>query len=242
MLTIKDISAGYGRLQVLRGVDLSVETQQVAVVLGANGAGKTTLCRAISGLIPARGGAIEFLGQDITKLAPAQRVKLGIAQVPEGRQVFPEMSVRDNLRLGGYVHGEPTAAEYEMVYTMFPILGEREWQNAGLLSGGQQQMLALARALMSRPKLLVLDEPSQGLAPKTVEQVGHAILDVAARGVSILLVEQNLMLTEMVAQYAFVIETGVSVGKGPIAEMLASGLVEQTYLGTDRNAGTPTPA
>jgi branched-chain amino acid transport system ATP-binding protein len=182
VLTIERLHAGYGRLEVLHGVDLAVKTDQIVVVLGANGAGKTTLCRAISGLIPARDGTIRFLGEDVTKHTPSQRVRLGIAHVPEGRQVFPEMSVRDNLRLGAYVHGEPSPSELAVAFEMFPILAERQKQDAGLLSGGQQQMLALARALMARPKLLVLDEPSQGLAPQTVEQVGRAVLQIAAGG------------------------------------------------------------
>ena len=203
------------------------------MVFGANGAGKTTLCRAISGLIPAWAGRLHLQGEDLTAASPATRVRCGIAQVPEGRQVFPAMTVQENLRLGAYVHGAPRHGDYDAVYALFPILAERRGQAAGLLSGGEQQMLALARALMARPRLLLLDEPSQGLAPKAVEQVGHAVRAIAATGVAILLVEQNLMLAEMIAQDAVVLETGTCVASGPAEAMLASGAIEASYLGRD---------
>jgi len=216
---------------VLRGLSLKVESTVPTVVLGANGAGKTTLCRVLSGLLPAWHGTIRFDGQDITGWTPAARVKAGIAQVPEGRQVFPRMSVLDNLRLGAFVHGEPTREELDSVFSLFPILHERLAHHAGLLSGGEQQMLALARCLMSRPRLLLLDEPSQGLAPKAVELVGSAVNKIAARGIAIVRVEQNLMLAEMIAQRALILEMGRAVHEGPAAEVLSSGYVEGSYLG-----------
>ena len=201
------------------------------VVLGANGAGKSTLCRAISGLIPSRGGSIVLDGDDITALSPSQRVRRGVIQVPEGRQVFPEMTVAENLRLGGWVHGEPKQQALSEVYTLFPRLGERAGQHAGLLSGGEQQMLALGRAVMARPRLLVLDEPTQGLSPVAVEQVAGAIQAIRARGVTILLVEQNMSLAEAVSEFAYVLETGRCVKSGPAAEMLSADVVAASYLG-----------
>lgn len=235
MLRIDGLTAGYGRLEVLHDVSLAVPLGTPTVVMGANAAGKTTLCRTITGLIPARGGVIGFDGQDITRLGCAERVRRGIALVPEGRQVFGEMTVRENLRLGAYVHGEPRAADYEAVFGLFPILKERESQRAGLMSGGEQQMLALARALMSRPRLLLLDEPSQGLAPKAVEQVGHAVSAIARTGVAILLVEQNLALAEMVARHAVVLENGRCVAEGPADEIMSSSAIQDSYLGRKGN-------
>lgn len=231
MLSIERLSAGYDRLQVLHDVSIAVDMGVPTVVMGANAAGKTTLCRVITGLIPARRGRVVFDSEDITHLSAADRVKRGIALVPEGRQVFGDMTVRENLRLGAYVHGEPRKADYETVFALFPILLERESQRAGLLSGGEQQMLALARALMSRPRLLLLDEPSQGLAPKAVDQVAEAINRVAGQGVSILLVEQNLSLAERVATHAVVLENGACVAEGPSSAIMASSAIQDSYLG-----------
>jgi len=231
MLTIKGLRAGYDRLEVLHGLDFSVSVDEPTVVMGANAAGKTTLCRVITGLIPARSGVIRFDEEDITQWPSDARVKRGIALVPEGRQIFGDMTVRDNLRLGAYVHGEPQGQDYDAVFALFPILRERAAQRAGLLSGGEQQMLALARALMSRPRLLLLDEPSQGLAPKAVDQVAHAIQSIARIGVAILLVEQNLMLAQQVAQHAVVLQTGVCVADGRARDIMASNTIQESYLG-----------
>ncbi len=231
MLRIDSLVAGYGRLEVLHGVSLGFDKHRVVAVLGANGAGKSTLCRAVAGLVQCRSGSIHFDGQAICRLSTSARVKLGIVQVPEGRQVFPRMTVRENLRLGAFVHGEPGPAEFESVFELFPILRDRRAQMAGLLSGGEQQMLAIARAMLSRPRLLVMDEPSQGLAPKAVEQVGEVIQQIVARGVAVLLVEQNLVLAEMTAEYAHVIETGAIAAKGPMHEIISGQAIEQSYLG-----------
>lgn len=231
MLTIEGLRAGYDRVEVLHGVGFSVKVNAPTVVMGANAAGKTTLCRTITGLIPTRGGAVRLDGEDITRLSAADRVRRGIALVPEGRQVFGEMTVRENLRLGAYVHGEPRSADYDSVFALFPILLEREGQRAGLLSGGEQQMLALARALMSRPRLLLLDEPSQGLAPKAIDQVARAVNRIAAQDVAILLVEQNLRLAEMVAHHTVVLETGSCVAEGMASDILASSAIQDSYLG-----------
>jgi branched-chain amino acid transport system ATP-binding protein len=231
MLQVENLTAGYGRLEILHGVSLTVQPGQPVVVLGANGAGKTTLCRALSGLIR-NGGRILLDDADISAQPPHRRVSAGIIQVPEGRQVFPEMTVADNLRLGAFVHGEPAADELRRIYELFPILESRSGQRAGLMSGGEQQMLALGRALMSRPRYLLLDEPSQGLAPKLIDQVGNAIRAIAATGVAILLVEQNLMLAERVAEYAYVMESGRCVSEGPLREILSKGVVQDSYLGS----------
>ncbi|MGU3497141.1 ABC transporter ATP-binding protein [Xanthobacteraceae bacterium A53D] len=235
MLRIEGLRAGYDRMEVLHGLGFQVPQDAPTVVLGANGAGKTTLCRVITGLIAPRDGAILLDGRDISRASPAERVRSGIALVPEGRQVFPDMTVRENLRLGAFVHGEPRPADYAAVYGLFPILEERSGQRAGLLSGGEQQMLALGRALMARPRLLLLDEPSQGLAPKAVEQVGNAVNRIAQTGVGVLLVEQNLVLAEMIARHAVVLETGICVAEGPAAEMMASGAIQDSYLGKKRS-------
>src|SRR5208282_3818846 len=231
MLNIEHLRAGYDRLEVLHDVSLAVGTAASVVVLGANGAGKSTLCRTISGLIPSRGGAITLDGEDVTVLSASQRVRRGIVQVPEGRQVFPDMTVKENLQLGAWVHGKATAAALGEVFDLFPQLGERINLNAALLSGGEQQMLALGRAMMARPRVLVLDEPTQGLAPVAVEQVAGAIRTIRSRGVSILLVEQNLALAEAVSEHAYVLETGRCVASGPAAELLSMDVLAASYLG-----------
>jgi len=231
MLTIESLHVGYGQLEVLHGLNFTVAANDPTVVMGANAAGKTTLCRVITGLIPARAGAIHFNGEDITQLSTSERVKRGIALAPEGRQVFGDMTVRENLRLGAYVHGEPQRDDYDQVFALFPVLRQRAGQRAGLLSGGEQQMLALARALMSRPRLLLLDEPSQGLAPKAVDQVAHVVNQIARTGVAILLVEQNLTLAQMIAQHAVVLQTGVCVADGRASDVMASNTIQDSYLG-----------
>ncbi|MDA8252349.1 MAG: ABC transporter ATP-binding protein [Rhodospirillales bacterium] len=231
MLRIEGLRAGYDRLEVLRDLDLVVPAGAAVVVLGANGAGKSTLCRAISGLIACRGGTITLEGKDVTALSAARRVRCGIVQVPEGRQVFPEMTVTENLRLGAWVHGEATAAALGEVFDLFPRLRERTGQNAGLLSGGEQQMLALGRAMMARPRLLVLDEPTQGLAPVMVEQVAAAIQAIRCGGVSILLVEQNLALAEAIGEHAYMLESGRCVASGPAASLLSAEVLAASYLG-----------
>lgn len=231
MLEVQNLTVGYGHLEVLHDLTISVSRDKPVAVLGANGAGKTTLCHALSGVVPIKAGTVQFNAQDVTLLGSAARVKNGIVQVPEGRQVFSRMTVLENLRLGAFVHSEPDASALGEIYEMFPILEERASQYAGLLSGGEQQMLALARALLSRPKLLILDEPSQGLAPIAVEQVGNAVRAINERGVAILLVEQNLALAEMVADYGFILETGRCVREGPANETLSAETLAQSYLG-----------
>ncbi|MFC5584386.1 ABC transporter ATP-binding protein [Nitratireductor kimnyeongensis] len=234
MLNIEGLGAGYGKMTILHGLSLSLHPRTATVILGPNGVGKTTLCRTVSGLIRATRGRISFEGRDITGASPAARVRAGIVQVPEGRQVFPDLTVRENLRLGAFVHGMPDQDAFDRIYALFPILLQRQSQKAGLLSGGEQQMLALARALMTRPRVLLLDEPSQGLAPMAVELIGHAIKQVAESGVTVLMVEQNLKLAEMVAQRVAIMEHGACTLEGPANEVLSSDAVQNAYLGKKR--------
>lgn len=230
VLKVAGLCAGYGRIEALRGVDLELKSGQLVALVGANGAGKTTLLRTISGLIAARGGQVELLGQDITNMAAEQRVRAGLAQVLEGRQVFGPLSVLDNLRLGGFCH-KPDAARIEEMLDLFPILRTKKHQEAWQLSGGQQQMLAMARALMSKPKVLLLDEPSMGLAPLLVKEVFQVIKRLKESGVPILLVEQNARAALAIADHAYVLETGHIALSGPASELAADERVRSAYLG-----------
>ncbi|HEX5794790.1 MAG TPA: ABC transporter ATP-binding protein [Geminicoccaceae bacterium] len=229
MLEVLGLSSHYGRIQALRGVDLQVHESERVALVGANGAGKTTLLRTISGVQPASGGSVRYAGEDITFASPAARVRRGLGQVPEGRQVFGPLSVEDNLRLGGYTRSaEERAADLEEVYRRFPVLEERRRQSAGTLSGGEQQMLAIGRALMARPRLLLLDEPSMGLAPRMVEQIFAILKDL--RG-TILLVEQNAHAALAIADRGYVIESGRIVLEGASQALLADARVKAAYLG-----------
>ncbi len=232
MLEVRALECRYGRIPALKGIDIAVREGELVALVGANGAGKTTLLRAISGVIEVSGGSIRFEGRDITHAAPEQRVRQGIVQVPEGRQVFGPLAVEDNLRLGAYTRPRSDdAGSLESVYAMFPMLRERGRQAAGMLSGGQQQMLAMGRALMARPRLLLLDEPSMGLAPRLVEEVFARIAELKRRKTTIFLVEQNARAALAVADRAYVIETGRIVLSGTGAELLASPQVQTAYLG-----------
>jgi len=232
MLEVKALASHYGRIPALKGIDLAVHAGELVALVGANGAGKTTLVRTISGVQPASAGQVLFAGRDITRSAPDQRVRLGIVQVPEGRQVFGPLSVLDNLLLGAYTRprGERAGA-LESVYSLFPALAERRHHVAGTLSGGQQQMLAMGRALMARPKLLLLDEPSMGLAPRLVEEVFAAIRALKATGTTIFLIDQNARAALATADRAYVLETGQVVLSGTGPELLASERVQAAYLG-----------
>jgi len=233
MLDVKDLVAGYGAVQVLEGLALHVNEGEVAVMLGANGAGKTTTMRAISGMI-ARKGTVMFLGNDITTTAPNEIVRMGIAQVPQGRGTFTDLTVEDNMRAGAYIrkNGSDVDADMKEWYDVFPRLRERRSQKAGSLSGGEQQMLAIARALMSKPKLLLCDEPSLGLAPIITQEL-FAILGRlnAEHGLSILVVEQNANLAVKIAHQVFVLETGTIVASGTAEEIAADDIVRKAYLG-----------
>ena len=233
LLDIRDLDSHYGRIAALRGASLAIGEGELVALVGANGAGKTTLLRTISGVQKASAGSISFAGEDITRLRPDKRVRLGICQVPEGRQVFGPLSVADNLRLGAHLRRDrrEIAADLERMYAMFPILRERAALPAGTLSGGQQQMLAMARALMGRPRVLLLDEPSMGLAPLLVEQIFAAIVALRSQAMTILLVEQNAHAALAIADRAYVMETGAVVLSGSGQELLHNERVKEAYLG-----------
>jgi branched-chain amino acid transport system ATP-binding protein len=230
MLEVSGLVSAYGRIEVLHGIDLAVRKGEIVTLIGANGAGKTTLMRCLSGVQPAR-GAVLFEGAEITRLKPHARVALGIVQVPEGRQVFQPLSVEDNLRLGAFRRrGEP-ALDMARVYDLFPVLAEKRRLPAGGLSGGQQQMLAMGRAMMAAPRLLLLDEPSMGLAPVIVAQIFAVIRQLQQEGVTILLVEQNAHAALGIADRAYVIETGRIVLAGTGRELASNDAVRRAYLG-----------
>ncbi|MEF7614501.1 ABC transporter ATP-binding protein [Aquincola sp. MAHUQ-54] len=230
-LTVSGLVAGYGRIEALHGIDIELQPGRLVALVGANGAGKTTLLRTISGLIRARAGQVELLGDDITHAAPEKRVRAGLAQVLEGRQVFGPLSVQDNLRLGAYTQRTDVAGQIDAMYALFPVLKEKRLLAAGTLSGGQQQMLAMARALMSRPKVLLLDEPSMGLAPLLVREVFNVIERLKAQGIPILLVEQNAHAALSIADHGYVLETGRIALSGPARALLQDERVKAAYLG-----------
>ncbi len=232
MLEVKDLVSSYGRMDALHGVSMRVDAGEVVALVGANGAGKTTLLRAISGVQPVKSGSIVLNGVCINSLPAHMRVGLGLAQVPEGRHVFKPLSVEDNLRLGAYRLKPAQASDnVALIYELFPALKERRAQRAGSLSGGQQQMLAIGRAMMSRPSLLLLDEPSMGLAPRLVEQIFAVIKRLAADGITILLVEQNAFAALAASHRGYVIETGRIALTGTGAELIAEPRVRKAYLG-----------
>jgi branched-chain amino acid transport system ATP-binding protein len=233
LLEIKGVDAFYGRVQALHGVSLIVDQSEIVALIGSNGAGKTTTLRTISGLMHPASGTITFDGQDITRVAAHKIVNLGICQSPEGRRLFSRMQVIDNLRMGAYTRTDKPGIQQDMerVFTLFPRLKERATQLAGTLSGGEQQMLAVGRALMSRPKLLMLDEPSLGLAPILADTIFKTIQEINAAGTPILLVEQNAVRALEVAHRGYVLETGNVVQKGTGKELLGSPDVQRAYLG-----------
>ncbi len=233
MLDIRDLCVSYGAIRALHGVSLRVARGEIVTLIGSNGAGKTTTLRALSGLVRAGSGSITLEGRAIDRLAPHEIVRLGMAHCPEGRGVFPNMSVAENIELGAYVrkdHAE-IARDRERALTLFPRLRERLAQVAGTLSGGEQQMLAIARAMMARPRLLLLDEPSLGLAPQIVQVIFRIIREINASGTTILLVEQNAHMALKVASRAYVLEVGRIAMEGPAADLAASDAVRKAYLG-----------
>jgi branched-chain amino acid transport system ATP-binding protein len=232
MLRIDGLSSHYGRIQALRDVSLTVEAGEIVTLVGANGAGKTTLLRALSGVHPVSGGRVTFEGTDITSATSHARVKAGISQSPEGRQIFSVMSVEDNLRLGAYRRKDGRiAADMDRVFAMFPILEDFRFRLAGDLSGGQQQMLAIGRALMAAPRLLLLDEPSMGLAPILVDQILDAIVGLKDAGITVFLVEQNAFAALSIADRGYVLETGTVVASATGRELLMDERVKEAYLG-----------
>ena len=232
MLDVSGLAAGYGALPVLRGVDFEISPGEIVAVLGSNGAGKSTLNNTLSGLLRPSAGTIRFDDVEIAGVAPAAIVALGLIQVPEGRRVFPNLSVHENLEMGSYRRGRARRAEnLDRVSAIFPRLRERMDQRAGTLSGGEQQMLAIARGLMAEPKLLILDEPSLGLSPLLVEEMFALIARIRAEGLSVLLVEQNVVQSLEIADRAYVLEHGQFVLTGPAAGLLDDPRLRQTYLG-----------
>ena len=232
MLAVEGVTSRYGRVEALHGVSLEVATGEIVTLVGSNGAGKTTLLKAISGVQPVAAGTIRFDGEAIDRLPPHGRVARGIAQVPEGRQVFAPLAVEDNLRLGAWARRDgEIAADLDKVYTTFPLLREKRAIPAGSLSGGQQQMLAIGRALMARPKLLLLDEPSMGLAPILVDQIFSIIGGLKRDGLTVLLVEQNAYAALAIADRGYVIETGRVTMSGPGRALLDDPRVRTAYLG-----------
>ncbi len=236
LLEVEGLYVNYGRIEAIRDVSFSVDEGSVVTLIGANGAGKTTTLKTLSGLRKVRAGAVRFQGRDITSLPSHERVPLGISQSPEGRRIFPGMTVLENLDMGAYSRpdrAQTRAADLERVFTLFPRLEERRDQAAGTMSGGEQQMLAIGRALMSRPKLLLLDEPSMGLAPKLIQQIFSIIIDIREQGTTILLVEQNAAQALRIADRAYILETGEVVREGSGSALAADDSVRAAYLGGD---------
>jgi branched-chain amino acid transport system ATP-binding protein len=233
MLALRDLDVHYGAIHALRGISLEVGEGEIVTLIGANGAGKTTTLRAVSGLLRASGGTIEYRGERTAGLKPHKLVERGLCHAPEGRGIFPNLTLRENLQLGAFLRrdAEGIAKDMERGFSLFPILKEREKQMAGTLSGGEQQMLAIARALMARPKLLLLDEPSLGLAPQVTETIFRIIEEINRQGVTILLVEQNAHLALGIAHHGHVLETGQVVQSGTGQELLRSPEVRKAYLG-----------
>ena len=232
LLEVDDIHTYYGHIEALKGVSLKVEEGEIVTLIGSNGAGKSTTLRSISGLTPARDGAVRFDGQDITRIPPQDIVQLGISQSPEGRHCFQRMSVRENLDMGAYLRRDKRVAEdMERVFTLFPRLQERERQKAGTMSGGEQQMLAIGRALMAEPRLLLLDEPSMGIAPLLVERIYETIEEINRQGTTILLVEQNANYALGVSKRGYVLETGQVALSDESSALRENADVQKAYLG-----------
>ncbi len=242
MLEIKNLSAFYGNIEALRAIDIWARAGCITTIIGANGAGKTTLLRAVSGLIPTRYGEIRYVGQNITNMEPYRIVKMGISHVPEGRQVFASMSVEENLVLGAYLRnrrgrGMEIRGDLSFVYDVFPALSERRGQTAGTLSGGEQQMLAIGRALMAKPRLLMLDEPSMGLAPLVIRDIFTCLRRLHEEGLAILLVEQDAQIALSVSDYGYVMRAGKVRLEGEADELLQSEEIKRIYLGEEQAGG-----
>ncbi|BDF66225.1 ABC transporter ATP-binding protein [Pseudoflavonifractor phocaeensis] len=231
MLNIENLKVNYGGIEAVKGISFAVPDGQIVTLIGANGAGKSTTLRSVAGLVKPSAGTITWNGEDITGVSPDRIVSKGITLVPEGRRVFPDLTVLENLKIGAYLRKDSLEEDIEWVYSLFPRLKERSWQAAGTLSGGEQQMLAVGRALMSRPALMMMDEPSLGLAPLVVKDIFSIIRKVNEQGVTILLIEQNANMALHVADTAYVLETGRLTLSGTGAELLSNEAVKKAYLG-----------
>ena len=232
ILSIKDLKVNYGGIEAVKGISFDVPEGSIVTLIGANGAGKSSTLRTVAGLVKPKSGNILFKGEDITGKSSIDIVKRGITLVPEGRRIFPDLTVLENLKIGAYLRKDDLKEDIEWVYSLFPRLKEREWQAGGTLSGGEQQMLAVGRALMSRPKLMMMDEPSLGLAPIVVRDIFKIIREINKKGVTILLIEQNANMALQTADYGYVLETGRISMSGTGAELLANEDVKKAYLGT----------
>ena len=232
ILKITDLRVNYGGIEAVKGISFDVPEGQIVTLIGANGAGKSSTLRTISGLVKPKSGKIEFKGQDITGKDPTTIMQSGITLVPEGRRIFPDLTVQENLRVGAYIRKDDISSDLDWVYGLFPRLKERSWQAGGTLSGGEQQMLAVARALMSRPKIIMMDEPSLGLAPLIVRDIFSIIKEINRQGVTVLLIEQNANMALKTADIGYVMETGSITMSGSGAELLENEAVKDAYLGT----------
>ena len=231
ILEIRNLYVSYGGIEALRGISLDVPKGQIVTLIGANGAGKSTTLKPVAGLVKPKSAEIIFKGENITGFSPEKIVSRGITLVPEGRRVFPNLTVKENLKIGAYLRKDNFSADMEHIYSLFPRLKEREWQLAGTLSGGEQQMLAVGRAMMSRPELIMMDEPSLGLAPLIVKEIFNIIKTINDSGITVLLIEQNANMALKVADSAYVLETGEITLKGTGVELLADESVKEAYLG-----------
>ena len=232
MLKINDLKVNYGGIEAVKGISFEVPEKSIVTLIGANGAGKSTTLRAIAGLVRTSGGSVEFMGEDITGKDTTEIVSRGITLVPEGRRIFPDLTVLENLKIGAYLRKDSLESDLEWVFDLFPRLKERHWQAGGTLSGGEQQMLAVGRALMSRPKVLMMDEPSRGLAPIIVRGIFDIIREINRQGVTVLLIEQNANMALQTADMGYVLETGRITMTGTGAQLLADEKVKAAYLGT----------
>ena len=233
LLVLRALSVSYETAEVLHGISLQVDTGETVTLIGANGAGKTSCLRAVSGLVPLSSGEVWFCGERIDTVTPRRRVEMGLVQVPEGKRLFPRMTVRENLEMGAFLRNDPASVQtdLETMFARFPILHSRQKQHAGSLSGGEQQILAFARGLMARPRLLLVDEPSVGLSPIMVKELSKALRNIHADGTAILLVEQNAAMALRLASRGYLLETGQCVANGPTSELLANDYVRKAYLG-----------
>ena len=238
LLEVKDLVVSYGGIEALKGISFSVDEGQIVTLIGANGAGKSTTLRAITGIVPVTSGTITYTGEDITGMDTQKVVERGIALVPEGRRVFANLTVLENLKIGAYLRKDTAQIQkdIEYIYKLFPRLEERSWQLAGTLSGGEQQMLAVGRAMMTRPKLIMMDEPSLGLAPLVVKDIFGIISRLSADGITILLIEQNANAALHAAHYGYVLETGMMTLSGTGEELLSSKSIQEAYLGRGKKA------
>lgn len=234
ILEIKNLSVSYGGIEAIKNISLDVEAGSIVTLIGSNGAGKSSTLRSIAGIVKAKSGEVLFEGENILGLSPDQIVKRGVTLVPEGRRVFPNLTVAENLHVGAYLRKDDIKPDLEYVYELFPRLKERSWQFAGTLSGGEQQMLAVGRAMMARPKLIMMDEPSLGLAPLIVQGIFDIIRTINKAGITVLLIEQNANMALKVADYAYVMQTGEITLSGTGAELLEDEEVKEAYLGKQR--------